>query len=114
MNSEQVEKLLDKWPSQEQIEELKVELKENQKFAENEAFFRALVMVPDLKDRLIVWNFSTGFTEKIEARAGWYDVIELYEAIEADDYFKEMLGWILAVGNILNGGDTKKGQADGF
>jgi hypothetical protein len=40
--------------------------------------------------------------------------MELYKVIKTDKHLLSVYGHILAVGNILNGGSEKQGQADGF
>jgi hypothetical protein len=40
-------------------------------------------------------------------------ITKVYDIILKDKVFFEMMGYILAVGNVLNGG-TAKGQADGY
>lgn len=40
-------------------------------------------------------------------------IMNLYDVIMKDKVFFEMVAYILAVGNVLNGG-SNKGQADGY
>lgn len=64
--------------------------------------------------RLQIWMFVENWGEVLERAADFHGKITaVYEIIMNDKTFFEMLGYILAVGNVLNGGSTK-GQADGY
>lgn len=42
------------------------------------------------------------------------NIMNAYKQIETNKYLLKIVGMTLSIGNILNGGDPKKGQADGF
>ncbi len=67
-----------------------------------------------LKQRLVVWQFKNDFPEKKEIIQSVQKNFEhAFDELTNSKHFKKILGFILALGNILNGG-TAKGQADGF
>jgi hypothetical protein len=67
-----------------------------------------------LKQRLVVWQFKLDFPEKRDLVINIQNKFEMaFEEIKSSVYFRKILGFILALGNIMNGG-TARGQADGF
>lgn len=61
-----------------------------------------------------MWQFKEDFPDKKEAILNTFKHFDhAFEEIKNCKSFKKMLGYILSIGNILNGG-TNKGQADGF
>lgn len=67
-----------------------------------------------LKDRLDVWTFKSNWIEEKAIVELFYTrIMNAYTQIETSKYFLQMIGYVLTIGNILNGG-TPKGQADGF
>lgn len=67
-----------------------------------------------LKQRLVVWQFKLEFPDKLKVVFNVQKNFELaFDELRHSVPFKKILGFILAMGNIMNGG-TQKGQADGF
>jgi hypothetical protein len=90
-----------------------MKLTDDQKWGRAEAYFVQLAVLPSLQDRLILWNITRQFQTKLNLAHENEQILELYTIVQSNEYFLEMLGIILAIGNVLNGG-TPKGQADGF
>lgn len=61
-----------------------------------------------LLPRLNVWQFKSQWEEGVQRAEDFYrEMMEVYDVILNDKVYFEMLGYILAVGNVLNGGSTK-------
>ena len=87
---------------------------EDEKWDKGEEYFLKIVDMKSLKQRLVIWQFKLEFPEKREIVVNTQRNFEnAFEEIRTSTYFKKILGFILGLGNILNGG-TQKGQADGF
>ncbi len=87
---------------------------EDEKWDKAEEYFLSILESKNIKQRLLVWQFRTDFPEKKESIIKTLDHFEkAFDELKDSKYFKKMLGFILSIGNILNGG-TNKGQADGF
>ena len=79
-----------------------------------EAYFIHLVDMPSLPHRLKVWAFSFQWAdERTLAEVYCRNILAAYNEIKTNSAFMMILGQVLAIGNVLNGG-TAKGQADGF
>lgn len=73
-----------------------------------------LIDMPSLPFRLKVWAFSSMWEEeRVMAENYCVKILGAYAEIKNNLTFRQILGQILAVGNVLNGGSAK-GQADGF
>lgn len=58
-----------------------------------------------LKQRLVVWQFKNDFPEKKEAVFNVQKKFEhAFEELKTSKSLKKIFGFILALGNILNGG----------
>ena len=80
----------------------------------NEQYLIELNEVPYYKEKLKVWStiLKYGFLIPRLEESFKY-LIPACEELKNNKHFHEVLGTILALGNIMNGG-TAKGQADGF
>mmetsp|Transcript_22658 Transcript_22658/g.21827 ORF Transcript_22658/g.21827 Transcript_22658/m.21827 type:complete len:183 (+) Transcript_22658:1774-2322(+) len=62
----------------------------------------------------MVWQYKAELPEKRQQIINSQKNFEQgFEELKNSQYFNKILGYILSIGNILNGG-TNKGQADGF
>lgn len=70
--------------------------------------------MPTLPYRLKVWAFSFNWDdERVLAEKYCTNILAAYAELKSNATFLAILGQVLAIGNVLNGG-TLKGQADGF
>jgi len=95
------------------IEEAK-QTPEDEKWDKGEEYFLQIVDMKSLKQRLVVWQFKHEFPEKRDVVVNVQKSFEAaFDELRNSVYLKKIFGYILALGNLLNGG-TQKGQADGF
>ena len=113
--SSNVDTLLDVWPKDANISDMEHEiLADGESWAKAEAYFVKLVEPSDLQQRLSLWQWKHQLQENVDRINGFYlEISEIYSIINTDPNFLKLLGYILRIGNILNGG-TNNGQADGF
>lgn len=79
-----------------------------------EEYFLQLKDFGKLKQRLVVWQFKLDFHEKRDSVVNVQKYFEqAFDELRSSKYLKKIFGYILSIGNIMNGG-TAKGQADGF
>lgn len=108
--------LLRVYPTIDDIKNLSAEMDKTEPddWEKGERYFYHLVKHWTIKNRLVLWQFEFEFPEKRDLVKNTLKNFDLaFEEIRSSAYFKKILGFILALGNILNGGTTK-GQADGF
>ena len=80
----------------------------------NEKYLIELNDVPYYKEKLKVWSTILKYDFLIpRLEESFKYLIPACEEIKNNEHFHEILGTILSLGNIMNGG-TSKGQADGF
>ena len=80
----------------------------------NEMYLIELNEVPYYKEKLKVWSTILKYDFLIpRLEESFKYLIPACEELKKNKHFHEVLGTILALGNIMNGG-TAKGQADGF
>ena len=80
----------------------------------NEKYLIELNDVPYYKEKLKVWSTILKYDFIIpRLEESFKYLIPACEEIKNNEHFHEILGTILSLGNIMNGG-TSKGQADGF
>lgn len=86
-----------------------------EKWDKGEEYFLQILKIKTLRQRLVVWQFKLEFPEKREIVLTTQKMFEnAFSEIRNSVWYKRILGFILALGNILNGGNAQKGQADGF
>ena len=110
----QVESLNREYIRPEEIEEYKKFKDPSTPFAKQEKYLIGLYLIPFSKEKLKIWFFIINYQNR-------YDLINerlkynktAVEFLLTSDWLKLILGYILSLGNILNGG-TSRGQADGF
>lgn len=74
----------------------------------------SLYKLPGSKLKLNIWSFFYNYQENYELILNDVDILNKASfEIKNNENFKKIISYILAIGNILNGG-TQKGQADGF
>lgn len=74
-----------------------------------------LAEIPELKKRLQCWEYSLTLEERLQDIGP--PIISIQRScreIAKSPSLKVVLGMVLAMGNYLNGGHNKRGQADGF
>ena len=99
------------YPPPDQIEGLIEEAKntpEDEKWDKAEEYFLKIVDMRSLKQRLVIWQFKLEFPEKRDLVVNVQKSFDAaFEEIKSSVYFKKILGYILALGNLLNGGTAK-------
>ena len=104
------------WPKDSILEDLgKERLEANEVWEKGEAYMIKLIKPASLLNRLKVWDFKTNWVEEKEIVENFYTrVMRAYREIQTNKYFLRIVSMTLSIGNILNGGNAAKGQADGF
>lgn len=87
---------------------------EDEKWDKGEEYFLQVIDFKSLRQRLVVWQFKLDFPEKRDIVAKVQIAYEnAFQELRSNSWLKKIFGYILAFGNIMNGG-TARGQADGF
>jgi len=104
------------WPKDSILEDLgKERLESNEVWEKGESYMIKLIKPASLLNRLKVWDFKTNWVEEKEIVENFYTrVMRAYREIQTNKYFLRIVSMTLSIGNILNGGNAAKGQADGF
>lgn len=117
VSASQIACLLRVWPTESLLSDLATEnenMGPDEQWDKGESYMIDLVLPETIHDRLKVWHFKYQWEEEKEVIANFYKKIkEAYYQLETNEYFMQIIGYTLSIGNILNGG-TPKGQADGF
>lgn len=122
LSDEQIGNLIRIWPPPEEVATLMEEnahLAEGEKWDKAEDFLLELLNVQDgsakmLKQKLQIWDISLKFPEKRVVIQNYLKNFEQsYSTLMDCKILQKVLGYTLALGNIMNGG-TNKGRADGF
>jgi hypothetical protein len=75
------------------------------KWEKAEEFFIGLLQISNVKERLTIWAFKLDFVEQKEFFKDFNKALKLaFKSIKESDTLKSLLGIILGLGNILNGG----------
>ncbi len=78
---------------------------EDEKWDKGEEYFLQIIDMKSLKQRLVVWQFKLDFPDKRDIVVNTQKNFEnAFEELRQNKNFKKILGFILALGNILNGG----------
>jgi diaphanous 2 len=84
-------------------------------FDKPEKFCLLMSEIPELKRRLQCWEFTLTFDERVlDIGPPIIAVQRAGREIAKSKALKVFLGAVLGMGNYLNGGHNKRGQADGF
>eukprot|EP00347_Sterkiella_histriomuscorum_P022668 403337606 len=117
ITQDQINALLRIFPAQDVLDGLQEEARqtpEDEKWDKGEEYFLQVVDMKGIKQRLVVWQFKLDFPERKDVITTVQKYFEqAFEELRDSKYLKKIFGFILALGNIMNGG-TAKGQADGF
>lgn len=108
--------LLHVWPESDEKEQLIDESKAdpNAKWDRAEAFVLGLTTITQIEARLWIWKFVLSYPEeKLFIEDFGRTIDDGLNCLLESKALKTILGVILSLGNILNGGGTR-GQADGF
>lgn len=80
-----------------------------------EQFLYDLSQIPDYDERIFCFIFQSTFQESISGIENKLNNLKMTcEALQTGATVKRILSLILAMGNYMNGGHMKRGQADGF
>lgn len=107
---DQYNALLRIYPSIDDIKNLSAEIEKTEPddWEKAERYFYHLVKHWTIKNRLVLWQFELEFPEKRDLVKNTLKNFEAaFNEIRNSVYFKKILGFILALGNILNGSTTK-------
>lgn len=78
---------------------------EDEKWDKGEEYFLNIIDMKSLKQRLVVWQFKNEFPEKLVLVQSVQKNFEnAFDELRNSVRFKKILGFILGLGNILNGG----------
>lgn len=115
LTNSQADTLLTVWPKETCLDSFAKEVcQPGEQWARAEKYFIQMVEPASILPRLQIWMFVENWSEVMERASDFHGKITaIYDIIMNDKVFFEMLGYILAVGNVLNGGSAK-GQADGY
>mmetsp|Transcript_34014 Transcript_34014/g.45810 ORF Transcript_34014/g.45810 Transcript_34014/m.45810 type:complete len:220 (-) Transcript_34014:375-1034(-) len=116
MSDEQVQILIGCWPKEFNVPDLLNEqLADGEKWEKGEEYFLALADPKIIIEKLKMWHFKSGWayeqnviTEQLEGMK------KAFNEIMHNKIFLDILGMALTIGNVLNGGNAQRGQADGF
>ena len=105
------------YPAPDVMEGLAEEVKniqDGEQWDKGEEYFIKLINNRTIKQRLIIWQFKLEFPDKRDLVSNTIRSFDTaFDELRDSVYLKKIFGYILALGNIMNGG-TAKGQADGF
>jgi outer membrane murein-binding lipoprotein Lpp len=114
LNHAQVSSLLREFITDEEIAEYEAQNEKGTIWEKQEEFIVALSKIESSKIKLSIWKFTYEYQENYE---GIITVVKVTKSackeIKENVYINKIFSYVLAIGNILNGGTTK-GQADGF
>jgi hypothetical protein len=116
LTKDQISIIIQNLPTDEDVKQFKelYKTKVTKDFLEAEKYMLMTITIPEFGTRLMCWVFMKEFDTDFST---FFAPIELLkksiQAVKNSDNFRVVLGYLLAMGNYLNG-DTPKGQADGF
>jgi hypothetical protein len=80
-----------------------------------EQFFITLGKERRFETRLKLWKFMLDFEPKVDLlKSQLKQLIDSFATVKGNKHIHEILRKILTIGNLMNAGDIKRGQADGF
>ena len=115
LERDQLEQIRSQLPTPEETEQLSSMDGPDVVWDRPEAFVLMLTSIPRLSSRLRCWSVRRAFDEAAEAmEAPLKGVTAAFMELRACVPLRSLFGMLLSYGNHLNGGNTSKGQADGF
>eukprot|EP00004_Rigifila_ramosa_P028834 TRINITY_DN993_c0_g1_i1.p1 TRINITY_DN993_c0_g1~~TRINITY_DN993_c0_g1_i1.p1 ORF type:complete len:956 (-),score=265.30 TRINITY_DN993_c0_g1_i1:45-2483(-) len=80
-----------------------------------EKFMLTMSEIPKVRERLKCWSVKRTFSESVDTIGPpMVSVSKACKQVRTSPSFKLFLAFLLDAGNYLNGGNTSRGQADGF
>ena len=108
VTNEQAGQLLRIWPKESPISDMPRELESNEIWDKAEAYMIQLVEMGSLENRLKMWAFRANWRDEKEFTEDQVKQMNLlFDYLRSDKYFNKILGMILAIGNVMNGGTPK-------
>ena len=115
LEREQVDQIRAQLPTSEEAEELQSRDGPDVVWDRPEAFLKMLLSIPRVGPRLRCWSVSRAFDEAADALEVSVEALDAaFAELPESKPLLELLGLLLAYGNHMNGGDKRRGQADGF
>lgn len=116
MSDEQVTILIGCWPKEYNVPDLVNEqLGDGEKWEKGEEYFLQLADPKIINEKLKMWHFKAGWNYEKGVMSEQLDGMKkAFNEIMNNKMFLDILGMALTVGNVLNGGNAQRGQADGF
>ncbi|CAH1791109.1 unnamed protein product [Owenia fusiformis] len=114
---ETLQTLYDNRPEMDELKQIKdhVETKPDIALDKPEQFFFNLSQIPNFAERVYCLIFQSQFKETINSlETKLNNLSSLCQELQDSAGVHRILGMILACGNYMNGGNPKRGQADGF
>lgn len=114
LNHAQVSSLLREFITDEEMAEYEAQNEKETIWEKQEEFIVGLSKIEACKVKLSIWKFTLEYQENYEGVLTVVKATKLAcQEIKENVYVNKIFSYVLAIGNILNGGSTK-GQADGF
>lgn len=114
LNRSQISSLLREYITEEELSDYESQNEPGMQWEKGEEFMIALHKIPFSKLKLSIWTFTFDYSENYEGIETTVKYVRgACDEVRKSEHLKKLFGYVVAVGNILNGG-TMKGQADGF
>ena len=114
LDLDKVTKLLSYIPTPSEQDLLKNFTGNTKALANTEKFFHALCDIPNLQDRMKLWQFKLQFNELVTIQSVKVNLLRnCHDTVKNSKKLKMIFTYILGFGNYMNG-STSKGQAYGF
>ncbi|ETO13695.1 hypothetical protein RFI_23673 [Reticulomyxa filosa] len=113
-NVDNISKLISYVPTPEEVDTITSYEGDPSQLGHAEQFFLTLSVIPNVPERLRLWEFKLRFKELIDQQNEKISLLrKAHDTVKNSKAFRDVLRYILKIGNYMNGG-TKKGQAYGF
>lgn len=109
--------LIQNLPSDDVVQSFQTRHKEKElsDYFDAEKYMLMMISIPEYALRLKTWKFVLEFDETVDNLSEPLGILgEAVDKLKDSKNFQKLLGYILALGNYMNGSNSKKGQADGF
>lgn len=116
-NEDKLTKIVRNLPTPDEMGRIKAEEADNPrvKWDKPERYFKTISKIKCLKLRLKVWLFTYTIGSELEQALKHLErMVVACDQIRESTTLKQILAFAVAVGNYLNGGNKRRGQADGF